>query len=202
MSKKKNNLLLILVIVHISVITLSNVLVSIPIEIYNFKITWAAFSFPLIVVATDLTIRLIGKSMAQKTITFSFPLAIISSVLILYIEDNPSSVSLRIGTASALAYAIGVLIDINAFQLIREKYSSWWIAPALSTIVSNIIDSYTFFFTAFYKSDDTYMSQNWLEIAGTQTILKILIGLIFFLPTYGLLLSFFSKKIKSFKIEQ
>ena len=202
MSKKKNNLLLILVIVHISVITLSNVLVSIPIEIYNFKITWAAFSFPLIVVATDLTIRLIGKSMAQKTITFSFPLAIISSVLILYIEDNPSSVSLRIGTASALAYAIGVLIDINAFQLIREKYSSWWIAPALSTIVSNIIDSYTFFFIAFYKSDDTYMSQNWLEIAGTQTILKILIGLIFFLPTYGFLLSFFSKKIKSFKIEQ
>ena len=199
---KKNNLLLILVIVHISIITLSNVLVSIPIEIYNFKITWAAFSFPLIVVATDLTIRLIGKSMAQKTITFSFPLAIISSVLILYIEDNPSSVSLRIGTASALAYAIGVLIDINAFQLIREKYSSWWIAPALSTIVSNIIDSYTFFFTAFYKSDDTYMSQNWLEIAGTQTILKILIGLIFFLPTYGFLLSFFSKKIKSFKIEQ
>jgi hypothetical protein len=202
MSKKKNNLLLILVIVHISVITLSNVLVSIPIEIYNFKITWAAFSFPLIVVATDLTIRLIGKSMAQKTITFSFPLAIISSVLILYIEGNPSSVSLRIGSASALAYAIGVLIDINAFQLIREKYSSWWIAPALSTIVSNIIDSYTFFFTAFYKSDDTYMSQNWLEIAGTQTILKILIGLIFFLPTYGFLLSFFSKKIKSFKIEQ
>jgi len=56
---KKNNLLLTLVIVHISIITLSNVLVSIPIEIYNFKITWAAFSFPLIVVATDLTIRLI-----------------------------------------------------------------------------------------------------------------------------------------------
>ena len=202
MSKKKNNLLLILVIVHISVITLSNILVSIPIEIYNFKITWAALSFPLIVVATDLTIRLIGKSMAQKTITFSFPLAIISSVLILYIEDNPSSVSLRIGTASALAYAIGVLIDINAFQFIRKKYSSWWIAPALSTIVSNIIDSYTFFFIAFYKSDDTYMSQNWLEIAGTQTILKILIGLVFFLPIYGFLLSFFSKKIKSFKIEQ
>jgi uncharacterized integral membrane protein (TIGR00697 family) len=137
--------------------------------------------------------------MAQKTINFSFPLAIISSVLILYLEDNPASVSLRIGIASGLAYAIGVLIDINAFQFIRKKYSSWWIAPALSTVVSNIIDSYTFFFTAFYNSDDTYMAQNWLEIAGTQTILKILIGLIFFLPTYGILLSFFSKKIKSIK---
>ncbi|HJN79193.1 MAG TPA: queuosine precursor transporter [Flavobacteriaceae bacterium] len=196
MSKQKINLLPLLVILHISIITLSNVLVSIPIEIYGFKITWAAFSFPLVVVATDLTIRLIGKSMAQKTITFSFPFAIISSVLILYLENNPVSVSLRIGIASGLAYAIGVLIDINAFQFIRKKYSSWWIAPSLSTIVSNVIDSYTFFFTAFYNSDDFYMAQNWLEIAGTQTVLKILIGLIFFLPTYGILLRYFSKKIK------
>lgn len=199
MSKQKINLLPLLVIVHISIITLSNVLVSIPIEIYGFKITWAAFSFPLVVVATDLTIRLIGKSMAQKTITFSFPFAIISSVLILYLENNPVSVALRIGVASGLAYAIGILIDIHAFQFIRQKYSSWWIAPSLSTIVSNVIDSYTFFFTAFYNSDDSYMAQNWLEIAGTQTVLKILIGLIFFLPTYGILLSYFSKRIKPLK---
>ena len=199
MSKQKINLLPLLVILHISIITISNVLVSIPIEIYGFKITWAAFSFPLVVVATDLTIRLIGKSVAQKTITFSFPFAIISSVLILYLENNPVSVALRIGVASGLAYAIGVLIDIHAFQFIRQKYSSWWIAPSLSTIVSNVIDSYTFFFTAFYNSDDSYMAQNWLEIAGTQTVLKILIGLIFFLPTYGILLNYFSKRIKPLK---
>ena len=199
MSKQKINLLLLLVILHISIITISNVLVSIPIEVYGFKITWAAFSFPLVVVTTDLTIRLIGKAMAQKTITFSFPFAIISSVLILYLESNPVSVALRIGVASGLAYAIGVLIDIHAFQFIRQKYSSWWIAPSLSTIVSNVIDSYTFFFTAFYNSDDSYMAQNWLEIAGTQTVLKILIGLIFFLPTYGILLNYFSKRIKPLK---
>ena len=199
MSKQKINLLPLLVILHISIITISNVLVSIPIEVYGFKITWAAFSFPLVVVATDLTIRLIGKAMAQKTITFSFPFAIISSVLILYLENNPVSLALRIGVASGLAYAIGVLIDIHAFQFIRQKYSSWWIAPSLSTIVSNVIDSYTFFFTAFYNSDDSYMAQNWLEIAGTQTVLKILIGLIFFLPTYGILLNYFSKRIKPLK---
>ena len=199
MSKQTINLLPLLVILHISIITISNVLVSIPIEVYGFKITWAAFSFPLVVVATDLTIRLIGKAMAQKTITFSFPFAIISSVLILYLENNPVSLALRIGVASGLAYAIGVLIDIHAFQFIRQKYSSWWIAPSLSTIVSNVIDSYTFFFTAFYNSDDSYMAQNWLEIAGTQTVLKILIGLIFFLPTYGILLNYFSKRIKPLK---
>ena len=90
-------------------------------------------------------------------------------------------------------------IDINAFQFIREKYSNWWIAPALSTIISNIIDSYTFFFSAFYNSEDLYMAKNWLEICGTQTLIKIIIGFIFFLPIYGLLLNIFLNKIQSKK---
>tara|TARA_B100001094_G_scaffold46723_1_gene41928 strand:+ start:8623 stop:9219 length:597 start_codon:yes stop_codon:yes gene_type:complete len=195
MSFSNFNLITSLVVTHIFIITLSNVLVAIPLNIYGFKLTWAAFSFPLVVVTTDLTIRLLGKSIARKTITFSYPLAIISSVLIIYFEGNLISIALRIGLASATAYALGILIDIYAFQLIREKYSIWWIAPALSTIISNIIDSYTFFFTAFSNSSDKYMSLNWFEIAGTQTILKILIGLIFFLPVYGILLSYIQKRI-------
>ena len=186
-----------LILVQIFIIVFSNILVSIPIDFYGFKITWAAFCFPLVIVTTDLTTRLLGKSLAQNIIGYSFPFAILSSIILLYINDNPFSVSVRIGIASGIAYAIGVLIDINAFQFIREKYSKWWIAPALSTIISNIIDSYTFFFTAFYHSEDAYMAKNWLEICGTQTLIKILIGFIFFLPVYGLLLNFFLVKIKS-----
>ena len=195
MSFSNFNLITSLVVTHIFIITLSNVLVAIPLNIYGFKLTWAAFSFPLVVVTTDLTVRLLGKSIARKTITFSYPLAIISSVLIIYFEKNLVSIALRIGLASATAYALGTLIDIYAFQLIREKYSIWWIAPALSTIISNIIDSYTFFYTAFSNSSDKYMSLNWFEIAGTQTVLKILIGLVFFLPVYGILLSYIQKRI-------
>jgi len=195
MSFSNLNLITSLVVTHIFIITLSNVLVAIPLNIYGFKLTWAAFSFPLVVVTTDLTVRLLGKSIARKTITFSYPLAIISSVLIIYFEKNLVSIALRIGLASATAYALGTLIDIYAFQLIREKYSIWWIAPALSTIISNIIDSYTFFFTAFSNSSDKYMSLNWFEIAGTQTVLKILIGLVFFLPVYGILLTYIQKRI-------
>ena len=186
-----------LILVQIFIIVVSNILVSIPIDFHGFKITWAAFCFPLVIVTTDLTTRLLGKSLAQNIIGYSFPFAILSSIILLYINDNPFSVSVRIGIASGIAYAIGVLIDINAFQFIREKYSKWWIAPALSTIISNIIDSYTFFFTAFYHSEDAYMAKKWLEICGTQTLIKILIGFIYFLPVYGLLLNFFLVKIKS-----
>ena len=188
-----------LVIIHICIIVVSNILVSIPIDFYGFKITWAAFSFPLVIVTTDLTTRLLGKSVAQNIIGYSFPFAILSSIILIYLNDNPISVSVRIGIASGIAYAIGILIDINAFQFIREKYSNWWIAPALSTIISNIIDSYTFFFSSFYNSEDLYMAKNWLEICGTQTLIKIIIGFIFFLPIYGLLLNIFLNKILSKK---
>ena len=188
-----------LIIVHICIIVVSNILVSIPVNFYGFKITWAAFCFPLVIVTTDLTTRLLGKSFAQNIIGYSFPFAILSSVILIYLNDNPFSVALRIGIASGIAYAIGVLIDINAFQFIREKFSSWWIAPALSTIVSNIIDSYSFFFTAFYNSEDAYMAENWFEICGTQTVIKILIGFIFFMTIYGKILNFFLVKIKNKK---
>ena len=119
----KKKIIPFLVIIHICITTLSNVLVSIPLTLYNYKITWAAFSFPLVVVTTDLTVRLLGKLIAQKTITFSYPLAIISSIIIVYFEGNPLSVAFRIGFASATAYALGIIIDIYAFQFIREKYS-------------------------------------------------------------------------------
>ncbi len=191
----KRKILYLLVLIHIFIITLSNFFVSIPLEFLKIKITLAAFIFPLVIVLTDLTVRLLGKNLAQRTIAFSFPFAIISSILILYIENNPTSVSLRIGFASGIAYAIGILLDINIFQFIRERYNAWWIAPALSTILSNIIDSYTFFFSAFYNSENIYMSENWIEIAGYQTIIKIIIGIVFFLPAYGLLLNLLLKKI-------
>jgi uncharacterized integral membrane protein (TIGR00697 family) len=79
---------------------------------------------------------------------------------------------------------------------LREKYRAWWLAPALSTVVANVIDSYTFFFVAFNNSADEYMAANWMEIAGSQTVLKIAVGLIIFLPAYGLLLKALSGKLR------
>ena len=192
----KNKILLkYLVLLHIIIISLSNFLVSIPIEIIGVKLTLAAFSFPLVIVATDLTVRLLGKSIAQKTISFAFPFAIVSSFLILYYEQNLISIATRISLASSVAYALSILIDINAFQYFRNRYSYWWVAPSLSTFVSNIIDTYSFFFTAFYNSEDIFMSKNWLEIATNQLIIKIIIGLILFLPIYGVILNYLKKII-------
>jgi len=186
-----------LVILHVGVIVVSNALVGIPVEIFGFKLTWAAFTFPLVVIATDLTVRLLGKQIARSTIAVAYPFAIIGSILVVLAEGAPTSVALRIGFASATAYAIGTMLDVYVFQHIREKWSNnWWLAPAVSTVAANIIDTYTFFFTAFSGSANEYMAANWMEIAGSQTILKIFVGLIVFLPAYGLLLNQLQKKYK------
>jgi queuosine precursor transporter len=190
-------MLLKLVALHVIVITVSNALVAIPVEIFGFKLTWAAFTFPLVVIATDLTVRLLGKSIARQTIAVAYPLAIIGSIAVVLAEGAPGSVALRIGFASATAYAIGTMLDVYVFQYIREGFkNNWWLAPAVSTVAANIIDTYTFFAVAFNNSANEYMAANWVEIAGSQTVLKIVVGLVVFLPAYGLLLNRLQKTYK------
>ena len=191
------SMLMKLVALHVIVITVSNALVAIPVEIAGVKLTWAAFTFPLVVIATDLTVRLLGKTIARQTIAAAYPLAIIGSIAVVLAEGAPGSVAVRIGFASATAYAIGTMLDVYVFQYIREGFkNNWWLAPAVSTIAANIIDTYTFFAVAFNNSADEYMAANWMEIAGSQTVIKIAVGLIVFLPAYGILLNRLQKTYK------
>jgi uncharacterized integral membrane protein (TIGR00697 family) len=189
------SMLIKLVLLHVVVITVSNALVAIPVEIAGIKLTWAAFTFPLVVLATDLTVRMLGKNIARATIAAAYPLAIIGSIAVVMLEGAPQSVAMRIGFASATAYAIGTMLDVYVFQYLREKYRAWWLAPAVSTVAANIIDSYTFFWVAFNNSADEYMAANWMEIAGSQTVLKIAVGLVIFLPAYGLLLKYINGRL-------
>ena len=185
-----------LVALHIFVIVISNALVSIPVEILGVKLTWAAFVYPLVILATDLTVRLIGKGIARATIAAAYPLAIIGSIAVVLLEGAPESVALRIGFGSATAYLIGCLLDVYVFQWVREKFTQqWWAAPALSMVVANFIDSYVFFSIAFQGSADEYMAAHWPEIALSQSILKIVVGFIIFLPAYGVLLNYLKKRV-------
>ena len=191
------SMLMKLVALHVIVITVSNALVAIPVEILGVKLTWAAFTFPLVVIATDLTVRLLGKTIARQTIAVAYPLAIIGSIAVVLAEGAPGSVAVRIGFASATAYAVGTMLDVYVFQYIREAFkNNWWLAPAVSTIAANIIDTYTFFAVAFNNSADEYMALNWVEIAGSQVVIKIAVGLLVFLPAYGILLKRLQKSYK------
>ena len=196
-----------LVILHTLVIAVSNYLVTIRFDLFpgaelplfgSFPLAAAAFTFPIVVVATDLTVRLVGKEAGRAVVAMAIIPAIIASVLVLLALGDEHAY--RVGFASGTAYAIGTMLDVYVFQAIRERSDAWWAAPALSTIVANIIDTYSFFYVAFAGSTDaegnlTWIGENWHIVAQNNTLTKIVVGLIVFLPAYGLLLSYLGKKV-------
>ena len=201
-----------LVILHTLVIAVSNYLVTIRFDLFpgadlpifgSFPLAAAAFTFPIVVVATDLTVRMVGKEAGRAVVAMAIIPAIVASVLVLLALGDPHA--FRVGFASGTAYAIGTMLDVYVFQHIREKYSkAWWAAPAISTIAANIIDPYSFFYVAFAGSLDaegnlSWIGANWHVVAQNNTLTKIVVGLIVFLPAYGILLNRLQKKYKSIK---
>jgi queuosine precursor transporter len=184
-----------LVAFHIFIIAISNYLVTIPLEVAGIKLTWAAFTFPLVVVATDLTIRLINKENARAVINLAFIPAIIASIAVIWCGGAPESVAIRVGIASGVAYLISSLLDVTVFQKIRERFSLWFLAPAVAAIFANIVDSFAFFAVAFYNSADPYMAANWHILAFSQSGTKLVVSLMVILPVYGILLNYLSKKL-------
>ena len=171
-----------LVLTHLVIIAASNYIVQFSGMIFGYHFTWAMFIFPLVVIATDLTIRLTNKYQARMVVAIAFiPAIFISS----YIATP------MIGLASALAYLVGQLFDVSVFQKIREAFTErWWVAPAISTFVANIVDTYLFFWAAFANGNDEFMTANWLEIATVDVIFKIIVSFVMFLPIYGVLLRY------------
>ena len=176
-----------LMLIHVFIIGLANYLVQFPSTILGIPFTWAMFVFPLVLVATDLTVRLTNKHQARYVVGLAYVPAILVSAFL---------ANWRIGLASATAYLIGQLFDVTVFQKIRENFKAWWVAPFFSSIFANIVDTYVFFGAAFYNSADQFMSDNWLIIASNDVVFKIIISLLIILPIYGALLSYLLKKFK------
>ena len=190
---------------HILIITSSNYLVQLPIDIFGFHTTWGAFTFPFIFLATDLTVRIFGASLARRIILAVMVPALLISYLVsvVFYQGNWQGMEAvtqfnlfvaRIAIASFMAYVLGQILDVHVFNRLRQTHR-WWVAPAASMFFGNISDTLSFFFIAFYKSSDLFMAQHWVEIALVDYSFKVLICLIFFLPMYGLLLNRLLKRL-------
>ena len=180
--------LIYLVTLHCLIIAISNYLVQFPIVVFGLDYTIGTFTFPIIVLATDLTVRLSGSSNARKVIALAFIPAFAISY---YFAD------FRIAIASVAAYAIGQLLDIYVFSKVRERIDDnglnlnpkWYLAPVISTFFAQLIDTYLFYGIAFNNSSDEFMRDNWLTIANNDLILKLIVCYLAFLPIYVLILN-------------
>jgi uncharacterized PurR-regulated membrane protein YhhQ (DUF165 family) len=177
-----------LVLVHCFIIAISNYLVQFPINIFGLYYTIGTFTFPIIVLATDLTVRLSNATNARKVIGYAF----IPAFIISYIFAD-----FRIAIASVLAYSIGQLLDVFVFSKVRDRVgddgfnlsSYWYLAPVVSTFFAQLIDTYLFYGVAFYNSADDFMRENWDLIAFNDFILKLVVCYLAFLPIYVLILN-------------
>ena len=195
----------ILMAFHIGVIAASNYLVQLPFTLFGFHTTWGAFSFPFIFLATDLTVRLFGKGPARMIIARVMLPALLVSYVVSVIFPQGSFAGFgaltewnlfvgRIALASFMAYVLGQLMDIQIFDRLR-RLRAWWVAPAVSTLFGNLADTFAFFSIAFHNSPDAFMAANWPEIAWVDYAIKLGISLLFFLPLYGLLLAWLSRRL-------
>lgn len=191
-----------LVLFHIFIIALSNYLVTVKFDFFDLKLTFAAFTFPLIVVATDLTVRLASAELARKIVAIAFIPAILISIFIVYMSGTGLPFALRIGVASGCAYLMSNILDVFLFQTIRERMQLWFWAPAISAIFANILDTFTFFIVAFYNSDNPYMAAFWFQIACGQAGIKVLISLFVILPAYGACLACINRKIHKILLQK
>jgi uncharacterized integral membrane protein (TIGR00697 family) len=184
-----------LIAFHILIIIVSNYLVQLPVTLFGWHTTWGAFSFPFIFLATDLTVRLMGKVDARRVIARVMLPALVASygVSVLFNEARFGGLAalsefnlfvFRIAVASFLAYVLGQLLDVQVFDRLRQM-RQWWVAPAASTVIGNLLDTYLFFSVA----------ANWVEIATVDYAIKLIISLVLFVPLYGMLLSWIVRRV-------
>jgi hypothetical protein len=113
----------------------SNVAVQYPI---NDWLTWAAFTYPVAFLVTDLTNRRLGPARAREVAYVGFALAVLLSIVV----ATP-----RIALASGSAFVTAQLLDIAVFDRLRRL--PWWQAPLASSAIASVWDTAVFFSLAF-----------------------------------------------------
>lgn len=215
--KQKRNALILLTFFHIFIIAASNYLVQIPFEIrlpltalgaaedFGFHSTWGTLTFPFIFLATDLTVRVFGAALARRIIfAVMFPALAVSYVISTLFSDSQyqglqalstfNGFVFRIAVASFSAYVFGQLLDVLVFNRLR-RLKTWWIAPSSSMIFGSMADTFLFFAVAFYASTDPFMAEHWMELGLVDYLFKLFVGIMLFVPAYGVVLNFILRRI-------
>lgn len=104
-------------------------------------LTYAAFTFPVAFLVTDLTNKLFGPAAARKVVVAGFVIAVIVSIIV---------ASPRIAIASGSAFLISQLLDVSIFDRLRT--GTWWRAPLISSMLGAVVDTFVFFSFAFAAS--------------------------------------------------
>jgi len=196
---KNKSLFWILVIAMAVTVVVSNILVQ---YLFGSWLTWAAFTYPIAFLVTDIANRLLGTAKARQIILCGFIAGIFCSVLasLLTNEEGIPYTTLRIALGSGLAFFAAQMTDIYIFKKLQA--AAWWKAPFTSTVLGSVIDSVIFFSVAFSllfvflepTNDISWANEQlpllgiwftaplWMSLAVADFGVKVSIGLLALLP--------------------
>jgi len=129
-----------------AVVVLSNILVQ---YLWGNWLTWAAFTYPIAFLVTDITNRKLGTAKARQVVFAGFFVGVICSLIASQIvaPEGGALTTLRIAVGSGVAFLVAQLVDVAVFHRLRER--SWWHAPLASTLIGSSLDTLLFFSIAF-----------------------------------------------------
>lgn len=156
----------------VAVVALSNYLVQFPLQgrfagqDLSELLTWGAFTYPLSFLVSDLVNRRFGPGTARRVVYVGFLAAALLSLAI---------APWRIALASASAFLIGQLLDVQLFDRLRR--ANWWLPPLVSSGLGSVVDTYVFFALAFAGS-----GLPWDTWAHGDLTAKLVCALVFLAP--------------------
>ncbi len=170
-----SKLLIGLAISMASLVAISNFLVQFPVKYFGMEniLTYAAFTYPITFLITDLANRKYGTFIARRVVYLGFFTGIL---LTLYFSTNfDDFISIRIAIGSGTAFLVAQLLDVKVFDILRKKI--WYIAPLTSSLLGSLIDTFLFFSISFYNTEVP-----WISLAIGDFIVKLMISLLMLIP--------------------
>lgn len=169
-----------------AIVAASNYLVTIPVTsilgidmnaatgfAFSDYVQWAAFTYPIAFLVTDVMNRVYGASAARRVIAVGFLFGV---ALSLWLADP------RIAFASGTAFLAAQLLDVSVFNRLRDGL--WWKAPLVSSVIAATVDSTLFWTLAFYGSDFV----GWWNYAVVDWLAKLSVTVLMLIPFRALTL--------------
>jgi len=158
-----------------SLVAVSNFLVQFPVNYFGMEsiLTYAAFTYPITFLITDLANRKYGKFIARRIVYLGFLTGVL---LTLYFSTNfEDLISIRIAIGSGTAFLFAQLLDVSIFDILRKR--KWFVAPLTSSLIGSMVDTFLFFSISFYNT-----AVPWISLALGDFIVKLLITLLMLIP--------------------
>ncbi len=156
-------------------VAISNFLVQFPVNYFEMQniLTYAAFTYPITFLITDLANRKYGKFIARKIVYLGFFTGVL---LTLFFSTNfYDLISVRIAIGSGSAFLFAQLLDVHVFDILRKRI--WFVAPFASSLIGSFVDTFLFFSISFYNTETP-----WISLATGDFIVKLLMSLLMLIP--------------------